>query len=243
MQHKHIKTELKQYYKPAGFIKMDSVLVVIVYTHHKKYARFMYPKIYQSLTYKNKDCLFVDEKEYPILKMQPTGEQRAACGRQIGIEHARKGDYDWIFFLDLDTEPEQDAIQKLLAVKRPLVGGLHTARGDPWHVIGHNYKDRKSKERIWLKRSELKGYPEVDGISGGHLLVQKGIFHRVDYTGYTGPSTIPMRYTADDEYLLIKIYESTKIKPTVATNCRSWHYNDDGRAYRVWGEIKQWREF
>ncbi len=222
---------------------MDSVLVVIVYTHHKQYCRFLYPKIFNVLNYKNKECLYIDELQYPQLLGLPTGEQRAAAGRQVGIEIARKKNPDWIFFLDADTEPEPDAIQKMLAVKHSLVGTLHAARGDSWHVIGHNYKDRKSLERIWLKKSDMKGTPTVDGISGGHLLVARGIYNRVDYKGYTGPSTIPMRFTADDEYLLIKIYKSLKVRPKVATNCRSWHYSDDGRAYRVWGEVKQWREF
>ena len=222
---------------------MDSVLVVIVYTHHKKYSRFLYPKNYQLLTYKNKKCAFITERECPELGRQPTGEQRAATGRQKGIEIAKEENFDWIFFLDVDTEPEPDTLEKLLAVKHPLVGGLHAARGNPWHVIGHNYKDRKSLERIWLKRGNLKGTPEVDGISGGCLLVAKGVFHRVDYSGYVGPSTLPMRYTADDEYLEIKIFNSLKIRPKVATSCRPWHYSDDGRAYRIWGEVKQWREF
>jgi hypothetical protein len=222
---------------------MDSVLVVIVYTHHKEYCRFLYPKNYQMLTYENKECAFISEREYPELDRLPTGEQRAACGRQIGIEIARKKNPDWLFFMDIDNEPDPDAIQKLLAVKHPLVGGMHAARGNAWNLIGHNYKDRQSLERIWLKKEDMVGNPTVDGISGGLLLVARGIYSRVDYTGYQGPSTIPLRYTADDEFLEIKIYNSTKIRPKVATDCRSWHYNDDGRAYRVWGEVKQWREF
>lgn len=222
---------------------MDSVLVVIVYTHHKEYCRFLYPKIYQTLDYKNKECAFIDEKDYPELSRYQTGEERAAAGRQIGIDIAREKNPDWIFFLDADTEPEHDAIEKMLALNHSLVGGLHAARGNSWYAIGHNYKDRKTFERIWLKRSELVNNPTVDGISGGHLLVARGIYYRVDYSGYTGPSTIPLRFTADDEYLQIKIYNSLKVRPKVATDCRSWHYSDDGRAYRVWGEVKQWREF
>ena len=89
----------------------------------------------------------------------------------------------------------------------------------------------------------MHGYPTVDGISGAQLLMARGIYHRVDYSGYTGPNTIPGRFTADDEYVQIKIYDSLKIRPKVATDCRSWHYNNDGRAYRVWGEVKLWRAY
>lgn len=221
---------------------MDKVLIIQVYTHHKQYCRWMYPKFAQSLTYQNKEIVLVDEKNYPDLITCQTGEERAALGRQIGIEIARKGDYDWLFFMDLDVEPDPDIIEKMLACKAPLVGGMHAARGNANMAIGHNYKDRKSLERTWLTRGQLTGMPEVDGISGGILLVARGIYMRVDYTGYIGPGTIPLRYTADDEYLLIKIYNSLKIKPVVATNAGSWHYSDDGRAYRLWGEVKQWRK-
>jgi hypothetical protein len=110
-------------------------------------------------------------------------------------------------------------------------------------AIGHNYNNRRDLERSYLTRGQLVGTPEVDGISGGILLVARGIFMRVDYTGYVGPNTIPLRYTADDEYLLIKIYNSLKIRPVVATNARSWHYSDDGRAYRLWGDVKQWKKY
>lgn len=222
---------------------MDSVLVVQVFTHHKQYCRSLYPKIFNSLTYKNKHPLFIDEKNYPELGRQLTGEQRAAWGRNKGLEHAQRLNVDWVFFLDLDTEPDFDCIEKMLALNYPLVGGLHAARGNPWQSIGHNYKDRKSLERIWLNKSDLQNNPKVDGISGGMLLIAKGIFHRVDYEGYIGPGTIPGRFTADDEYLEIKIYNSLKIRPKVASNCRSWHYSEDGRAYRLWGEVKQWRPY
>lgn len=222
--------------------KLPSVLVVQVYTHHKQYCRFMYPKFFNSLTYKNKDIAWIDEQRYYELKREPTGEQRAAKGRQIGIEIAIKKDVDWIFFMDLDVEPDVDIIEKMLAVNKPLVGGLHAARGNANQCIGHNYKSRKSLERVWLKRKDMKGTPTVDGISGGTLLVAKGLFHRIDYTGYLGPGTIPERHTADDEYLQIQIYKSTKIRPVVATNAKSWHYSEDGRAYKLWGKIKIWRD-
>ena len=223
--------------------KQDSVLVIQVYTHHKQYCRWMYPKMYESLTYKNKSALFIEEKKYPILTRCDTGEERAMTGRQIGIDVARELNPDWIFFMDLDLEPDPDILEKMLAVDWGVVGAMHGARGNANHCIGHNYKDRKGLERVWLKRGELQGSPEVDGISGGSLLLSRGVYSRVDYKGYIGPGTIPLRHTADDEWLLLNIYKSLKIRPKVATNAFSWHYSDDGRAYKLWGKVKQWREF
>jgi len=220
---------------------MDSVLVVYVYTKHKEYCRFLYPKTFNSLTYKKKLAAFIDEKDYPQLRDLPTGEQRAAAGRQIGIEIGRKKNVDWIFFLDLDCEPDSDIIEKLLAVKHPIVGGLHAARGDSYHIIGHNYKNRKTMERVWLKRSDVDKNQYCDGISGGTLLVAKGIFNKVDYSGYQGPNTILGRYTADDEYFQIRLFEKMKIRPKVCSNAYSWHYHENGRAYKLFGKIKIWK--
>lgn len=223
--------------------KDPSVLVGYVYTQHKEYCRFLYPKTFNSLTYKNKLAAFIDEKDYPILRDQPTGEQRAAAGRQILIELARKKNVDWLFMLDLDTEPDPDCIEKLLAVKHAVVGGLHAARGDAWHIIGHKYKNRVNLQREWLKQSDVNQNQEVDGISGGTILVAKGIFDKVDYTGYIGPNTIPGRYTADDEWFLLNLYKKMKIRPHACFNCRSWHYHTDGRAYKLFGQQKIWRAY
>ena len=98
---------------------MDSVLVIYVYTKYKEYCRFLYPKSFEMLDYKNKEALFIDEAEYPILTKQPTGEQVCSTGRQIGIDIARKKNPDWILFMDLDLEPETDTIQKRLKSQLP----------------------------------------------------------------------------------------------------------------------------
>jgi len=220
---------------------MDSVMVIQVYTHHKKYCRAMYPKIFDTLTYKNKIACFIDEKDWPILQNLPNGELRAACGRQIGIDIARKKQPDWILFLDLDVEPDVDCIEKMLSCKHPVVGALHAARGDAWHAIGHNYEDRKTLRRRWLRPSELTFNAQVDCISGGILMLARGVYMKCDYTGYKGPNTIDGRFTADDEYLQLRIFEKMKIRPRVCNNCYSWHYDSNGRAYKLFGKIKIWR--
>jgi hypothetical protein len=222
---------------------MDSVLVVYLYTSHKEYCRFLYPKVFDMLTYKNKTALFLDETRYKELRGLPNGEMRCAVGRNMGIMEARRKDVDWVLFMDLDLEPDPQTIEKLLAVKHGVVGALVAARGDPWQVIGHNYKDRKTLERIWLKPSDVDRNQEVDGISGASLMLARGVYNRVNYDGYVGPDTIPGRFTADDEYLQIKIYNSFKMKPKVASNCLQWHYDSNGRAFKLFGKIKIWRAF
>ena len=216
---------------------MDNVLVGVVYTPYKKYARHLYPANVDCLTYLRKKALLVTDQEVDGLSKLPTGELIAARGRDYIISYARQFNYDSILFLDVDTVPDPDAIEKMLEVNHPLVGCLHAARGNANQVIGHNYTSRDTLERVSLRREALVNTPIVDGISGGMLLVKKSVFLKVDYSGYQGPHTIPLRFTADDEFLQIKIFKQLKILPKVRDDLKSWHYSDNGRAYRCWGKI------
>ena len=220
---------------------MDNVLVGVVYTPYKKYARHLYPANVDCLTYLRKKALLVTDQEVDGLSKLPTGELIAARGRDYIISYARQFNYDSILFLDIDTVPDPDAIEKMLEVNHPLVGCLHAARGNANQVIGHNYTSRDTLERVSLRREALVNTPIVDGISGGMLLVKKSVFLKVDYSGYQGPHTIPLRFTADDEFLQIKIFKQLKILPKVRDDLKSWHYSDNGRAYKCWGKIKIWK--
>lgn len=220
----------------SGDVKsMDSVLVGVVYTDYKLYCRPLMPDIYNRLSYVNKELYFVDEKSFPDLKHYKIGEMVAAYGRNEIIRKARKENFDWVFFLDIDTIPDKDAIEKLLSVNHPLVGGLHTGRGLPYSIIGHNYSPPASLDRVSIDVGEGRGVIDVDGTSGGVLLVNKSIFTKVDYSNYMGPNTIPLRFTADDEFLQIKIRNMLHIKPKLNLDCKSWHLSDDCLAYQWYG--------
>ena len=165
------------------------VLVVVVRAGPKTYAYDFYPHFAQKLDYSNYKILLVNEKNCKELKNEKTGELIAAKGRQYGIEYARKHDYDFIYFLDLDLEPDPNLLIALLSLNYPLVGSLVAARGNAHLIIGHNYE-----ENGWCVRKPLY-YPDlldgdmVDGIGGCSLLVHKVIFSVVDYFGYNGPQT------------------------------------------------------
>jgi hypothetical protein len=222
---------------------MYRVLVGIVYTKHKDYCRPLVPDIFNRLTYPNKQLYFVTDRFVNKLSALPNGELRAAKGRDAIIMEARAIDADYILFLDVDTICDKDAIEKLLAVDYPLVGGLHAGRGLPYSIIGHNYSPAGTLNRVPIEVGEGRGVVEVDGISGGFLLVGKKIFSVVDYGGYQGPATIPGRFTADDEFLEIKIRTMTGAKPKLDLNSQSWHLSDNGLAYQWPGKIKPFARF
>jgi hypothetical protein len=164
--------------------KLDSVLVVIGCTAYNQFSRHLYPKFYNALTYENKRALLVDQEHYPEIKGYTTPESVMAAVREVGIKIARTENFDWIFQMDLESEPEPDTIQKLLAVNYPLVGGLMASRGGAWQVNGHNYADRKTLTKEWLTQEAVKDNAMVDFIGGGCLLIARGIYFRVDYLNF-----------------------------------------------------------
>jgi len=220
--------------------KKPRVLVPIVRSGPKRFAYDFYPRFGEKLDYENKEILLIDESNCPKLKGLEVGELIAATGRQFAIEYARENNFDKIYFQDLDLEPDADLLTALVNTNEKLVGSLVAARGNANLIIGHNYDNWDDMNRSPLYYPDLKDGDIVDGIGGCSLLVDKTIFLQVDYTGYTGPDTIPSRYTADDEYLLIQIYKKLKIRSKIITEPRSWHYHDDGYKYRVLGKKERW---
>ena len=221
--------------------KQPSVLVVIVYTSYKEYAKWLIDKVFDSLTYSEKVLLLVDEKTFPHITEHATGEERAAAGRQVGIDYAREYNFDYILFLDCDLQPPADVIEKLLECKQDMAGGATAARGDANNCIGHFYNNHTDKIRRPISKSLGLKILQVDGIGGCCLLVSRRIFEAVDYEGYRGPDTIAGRFTADDEYFQIKAYERFGVVPYVNFEVRPWHYDSNGYAYKLWGDKKYWK--
>jgi len=216
--------------------KNPSVLVVIVRGGPKTYCYDFYPRFAEKLDYPNKKFLLVDNKIYPDLEKETLGELVCGKGRAFGIQYAREKNFDYVYFLDLDLEPDPGLLSALVKMDYPLVGSLVAARGNPYLIIGHNYKNREILEREPLYLPDLKDGDFVDGISGASLLIHKTIFSVIGLEDYKGPDTIPGRFTADDEFLQINIYNKLKIKPKIILQPRSWHYDNDGYKYRILGK-------
>ncbi len=216
--------------------KKPSVLVVVVRSGPKTYCNDFFPRFAEKLTYENYKLLLVDDVICPRLKNETIGENIVAVGRNFGLHFAREKNFDYVFFLDLDLEPDPNLLSELVKLDSPFVGSLVAARGNPNQIIGHNYADRKTLEREPLYYPDLKHGQEVGAISGASLLIHKSIFNEVDYSDYAGPNTIPGRFTADDEWIALEIYKKFKILPKIITSAFSWHYNDDGYKYRILGK-------
>ena len=217
---------------------MPSVLVVVSYTDFKYYARPLYPKAYEDIDYPNKQLLFVDENNFPEITKFDSGDILCAEARAFGIEKAKEGNFDYVFFLDIDAIPDPDILTKLTESNAPFIGGTIACRGNADKLIGHYYKDYTSLERTEIQNIQGMGCVEVGGISGALMLVHKSIFNVCDYKGYTGVNHYPDRTTCDDEFYCLQVYEKLKIKPILHTGAKAWHLHEDGKVYRYKGEVE-----
>lgn len=218
-----------------------SVLVVIVRAGPKTYAYDFYPKFVKKLDYSNMDVLLVNEENCSELKDEQIGEMIAYKGRHFGIKQAINGHYDYVYFQDLDLEPDKGLLTALVDSGHPFIGSLVAGRGDPYLIIGHNYQNREYQIRSPLYLSDLVDGQEVDGLGSCSLLIHKSIFEKLDYSGYKGPNHYPGRFCADDEYLCRCVYDQLKIKPRIILEPRSWHYSSDGFKYRLLGKKESFK--
>ena len=218
------------------------VLVVVVYTAKKGYCEWLFPIVFDKLTYENKTPLFVTEKNYPELDDCSTGEAICSLGRNIGITYAKEHGFDYILQLDSDLDTPEDTIERLLATGKPLVGGAVAARGNENALIGHNYKQPSDFERLQINKEYGVGLVEVDGTSGSCLLIARSIFSKISLDSYTGPAVIRHRYTGEDEYYQMLVFKKFGIKPFIDFNLKPWHHDANGWKYRLWGDKKYWRE-
>lgn len=216
------------------------ILIAIVRFGPKTYCWNFYPKFAKKLNYKNAQILLVDEKNCPELIGDTLGETICAKGRNYAISYAKKNNFDYIFYLDLDLEPPPDTIDKMLSLNYPLVGCCVSARGNAYKVIGHNYVDEITFERESLYYPDLKTGDCVDGISGAALLMHSSLFKKYNYDKYIGPNTFPGRYCADDEFLQLAIREGEKLRPKIFKELDFWHYNDDGFKYQILGKKQRY---
>jgi len=220
---------------------MEKVLVVVVLTSFERSFAPLWPRLFDVLDYRNKSLALLDETFYPQISRQATFEGKIAAGREIGVEMAKRGGFDFVLFLGARIEPPAKAIEVLLSAKAAIAGGLVADPANSGRALAWNYENRQNLRPVYPKRSFLFSDPSLDYVSGDCLLCALRVFDRVNFSDYIGPISIPGRWTSADEFFLLKIYQSFKIRPKLVSSCRPWRYDLDGRAHRFYGEVKQWQ--
>jgi GT2 family glycosyltransferase len=96
-------------------------------------------------------------------KPKTQGVNEAAALRGLAVDYANKHNVKWILFVNPSVQLEPDTIEKLLAVKKPLVGAMICTTNERFKISGNNYVDRINFKNKWLKQSNLRydGYIDM----------------------------------------------------------------------------------
>jgi predicted peroxiredoxin len=88
-------------------------------------------------------------------------------------------DADYLLFLDSDTLPPSDAIEKLLAHDKPIVGGLYFMRMPPFWPLMMK-RDAATGLYAAIKDWPENSLVEVDSTGLGCLLIKREVFEKIE---------------------------------------------------------------
>lgn len=94
--------------------------------------------------------------------------------RNIACSVALQNKCKYILFYDADVWPPADALEKLLSIRMPIVGGLYRSRGPPFQLLAN--KDNRPLPDDVLKADNALA--EVDEIGAGFLLVDTRVLKK-----------------------------------------------------------------
>lgn len=103
-----------------------------------------------------------------IAFVNPRSSLIASC-RNIGVSEALKFEPDWILFVDADMSFPKDALARLLASDKDIIGCNYVQRQEPHMSLA------------WAKdgKQAVSGVVEVERLPTGFLLVRASVFSKV----------------------------------------------------------------
>lgn len=179
------------------------VLVGIPTSFHKEYCLQEFIEGIKSLTYKNKEIIFVDnskddnyikkikEKGFNAIKdsYSDSPVQRISASRNKVIERALKENFDYVFFLDQDTIPPEDAIERFLNHNKKVLCGICFSRkaGPRKNYTPNVYKvipsDKELPDMRELTHEEIfsNKLHEIISCGGACIFVHKDVFKKIRF--------------------------------------------------------------
>ena len=174
--------------------------------------------------------------------------QNRIKARNTALEYAKQYGYTHLFFLDMDTIPYlDDTIDVLLAMDKPLTGGLYQYKNRrhlfvasvqkgqdvyQWLTI-KNVTDRVEQ----LKHSGKNWYApmKVKGLGTGLMLVRKELFD-VPFREKKMESRTAMAEQTEDIVWCDDVYDTFGISPYVDVRCLGHHYTEQDIKDGGWHE-------
>jgi glycosyltransferase involved in cell wall biosynthesis len=121
----------------------------------------------------------------------PQGYSPVSVARNKCVEEFLRQDYDYLFFVDADTVPPPDAIQKLLAADKKIISGVTCnlklcedglLRPAPMVM---RYADPKNPDEGLVPIVKPSGVEEVDGFGMSCCMIHKSAFEGMEEPWFT----------------------------------------------------------
>lgn len=109
----------------------------------------------------------------PVAGMPYDHARNTICAKAL------EGGFEWVFMLDSDVIPPNDAILRLMAHKQPFVSGVYCRRSPP-HTIPVMLKTVNG-QRQWLTQIPPTGLIEVDLVGAGCLLIHRSFLESIPH--------------------------------------------------------------
>jgi len=102
-----------------------------------------------------------------------------AAARNKCVETFLKSKYQWLLFLDADTIPPADGIDRLMSHGKKIVSGLYHQRGGDFLPNMYTYKGwndaTQQHDYNWITEWARDELIEVDGVGAGFLLIHREV--------------------------------------------------------------------
>ncbi|MBS3134532.1 glycosyltransferase [Candidatus Woesearchaeota archaeon] len=181
------------------------VLVGIPASFHKEYCLEEFSNGIKKLTYPKKEIIFIDNSPHNnyIKKINCQGFnaikgpyfdspiQRISASRNVIIEKATKENFDYILFLDQDTIPPKDSIERFLKGNKPIICGVYFSRAKSKDgkltYLPSVYKvipsDKELPDMIGLSPEEIASNRLLNVIScgGGCIFASREVFTKIRF--------------------------------------------------------------
>lgn len=111
---------------------------------------------------------------------------------------------DYLVMLDSDVLPPHDFVDRLLAHKKPIVGGWYRKKGEPYPpcVYDYHHTDPDGIRRYNVRREPGKGLESVDAAGAGCWLVHRDVAKAI------GPKPFSMEHGGEDLEFCWKVKEA-----------------------------------
>ena len=199
------------------------ILVAIPYHNNKKYCIKQLLSRVEELTYKRKEVVM----RWDLAKYG--GKNNVKMQREHFRDLALAGNYTHLFFLGVDTIPPADVLERLLAHKKAIVGGVYWGRhgaenGSSQGAVAwkHGISPEAQRES-YLERNKLL---LIDGMGMDCVLFRRDVLEKSSWLTWEQNDD---DYPYYDQAKRIGLEEGIDYGCYIDTNVQCRHYFDNKR--------------